>query len=68
MLQYFVNDLKVNLKIAFTFPYTSNEFSEEEEIDVLIKDHDHLYGFLLAVYSRDTAMLTYLYEEMREKL
>lgn len=67
-LNYYVIDLKVNLKIAIDYSHTYNEFIDDPTNLEYIGDHTHLYGLMLAIYTKDLEMLKYLFEEKFNEL
>jgi hypothetical protein len=68
VLQYFINELKVNLKLALEYSHTYNEFIDDPSYHELIGNQRHLYGLLMSIWSRDMQILKYLYEDCADKL
>lgn len=60
--------MKLNLKVAFDQPYTINEFADDQPMRELFGTKDTLYGFLIAIFSKDSAIFKYLLEDMHEHL
>ncbi len=55
--------------IGMDFHHTSNEFVPETMFTESLASHyTHLYGFLLAIYSKDMGLFKYLYEELQSQL
>ena len=55
------------LKAAISTSRTDNEFTENRTFDDVIGKHNsetHLYGFMLAILTRNMAIFKYLYEEI----
>ena len=67
-MEYFVKDLKLNLKVAFDQPYTTNEFADDQPMRELFGAKDTLYGFLIAIFSKDQPIFKYLFEDMHDHL
>jgi hypothetical protein len=58
--------LRSDLKAAISFSHTENEFKEDHSYDELIGTHpseSHLYGFMMAILTKNMAIFKYLYEE-----
>lgn len=56
-----------DLKAAICFSRSENEFKEDLSFDDIVgknSSETHLYGFMLAVLTRNMAIFKYLYEEV----
>ena len=60
--------MKVNLKIAIDYSHTYNEFIDDPTFLEHIGASTHLYGLLMAIWTKDLEMLKYLYEEKFDEL
>lgn len=64
-LAYYIDDMAVNLKIAMDYSHTYNEFIDDPSFTEHIGNQTHLYGMMLAIWTKDFQMLKYLYEQKR---
>ena len=67
-VEYFVKDLHMNLKISFDTPLTTNEFEEDTKINDIVAENKGLFGFLVAIWTRDVSIFKYLYEDLHDYL
>ena len=64
VLQYFVDELEVNLKLALDYHNSANEYFEDTMFQSHLGSQTHIFPFLLAIYAKNMSMLTYLYETL----
>ena len=64
IIEYLVKEMHMNLKVCFDQPYTSNEYARDEDVARFLDSTFSLYGFYIAILSRNRDTLKFLYEDM----
>lgn len=64
VIEYLINDMKMNAKICSNQPYTMNEFANDDILSYYLENTDSLYAFYIVILSRNRDTLTHIYEKL----